>query len=56
VAYGAIRRALAFSAGHGIEESLEFEGEMMALTGSTADHRGAVTSFLAKGKPEFEGR
>ena len=34
VAYGAIRRALAFSAGHGIDESLDFEGEMMALTGS----------------------
>ena len=56
VAYGAIRRALAFSAGHGIEESLEFEGEMMALTGSTADHRGAVAAFLAKEKPAFEGR
>ena len=56
VAYGAIRRALAFSAGHGIDESLDFEGEMMALTGSTADHRGAVASFLAKEKPVFEGR
>ena len=56
VAYGAIRRALAFSAGHGIEESLGFEGEMMALTGSTADHREAVTSFLAKEQPTFHGR
>jgi 2-(1,2-epoxy-1,2-dihydrophenyl)acetyl-CoA isomerase len=55
VAYGAIRRALAFSAGHGIDESLDFEGKMMALTGSTADHRGAVASFLAKEKPVFEG-
>jgi 2-(1,2-epoxy-1,2-dihydrophenyl)acetyl-CoA isomerase len=56
VAYGAIRRALAFSAGHGIEESLAFEGEMMALTGSTLDHRNAVQAFLAKEKPAFEGR
>ena len=56
VAYGAIRRALAFSAGHGIEESLEHEGEMMALTGSTDDHRNAVRSFLAKETPTFEGR
>jgi 2-(1,2-epoxy-1,2-dihydrophenyl)acetyl-CoA isomerase len=56
VAYGAIRRALAYSAGHGIEESLGFEGEMMALTGSTDDHRAAVKSFLVKEKPAFDGR
>jgi 2-(1,2-epoxy-1,2-dihydrophenyl)acetyl-CoA isomerase len=56
VAYGAIRRSLTFSAGHGIDESLDFERQMMELTGSTDDHRGAVASFLAKGKPTFEGR
>jgi 2-(1,2-epoxy-1,2-dihydrophenyl)acetyl-CoA isomerase len=56
VAYGAIRRSLAFSAGHGIDESLGFEGEMMALTGSTDDHQAAVTAFLGKEKPAFEGR
>lgn len=56
VAYGAIRRSLAFSAGHGIEESLDFEGQMMGLTGATEDHRGAVSSFLAKEKPTFHGR
>ena len=56
VAYGAIRRSLAFSVGHGLEESLGFEQQMMELTGSTEDHRGAVTSFLAKGRPTFEGR
>jgi 2-(1,2-epoxy-1,2-dihydrophenyl)acetyl-CoA isomerase len=56
VAYGAIRRSLAFSAGHGIDESLDFERQMMELTGSTDDHRGAVKSFLAKEKPAFEGR
>jgi 2-(1,2-epoxy-1,2-dihydrophenyl)acetyl-CoA isomerase len=56
IAYGAIRRALAFSAGHGIDESLDFEGELMALTGSTTDHRNAVKAFLAKEKPAFEGR
>jgi 2-(1,2-epoxy-1,2-dihydrophenyl)acetyl-CoA isomerase len=56
VAYGAIRRSLAFSAGHGIEDSLAFEGDMMALTGGTEDHRRAVTSFLAKERPAFEGR
>jgi len=56
VAYGAIRRALAFSAGHAIDESLEHEGELMALTGATEDHRNAVASFLAKDKPTFNGR
>jgi 2-(1,2-epoxy-1,2-dihydrophenyl)acetyl-CoA isomerase len=56
VAYGAIRRSLVFSAGHGLEESLEVEREMMALTGTTDDHREAVKAFLAKEKPAFHGR
>jgi 2-(1,2-epoxy-1,2-dihydrophenyl)acetyl-CoA isomerase len=56
VAYGAIRRSLAFSSGHGIEESLEHEAAMMSLTGATEDHRGAVASFLAKERPTFHGR
>ena len=29
---------------------------MMALTGSTEDHRNAVASFVAKQRPTFEGR
>jgi 2-(1,2-epoxy-1,2-dihydrophenyl)acetyl-CoA isomerase len=56
VAYGAIRRSIAFSAGHGIDESRDVERQMMELTGSTEDHRNAVSSFLAKQKPTFEGR
>jgi 2-(1,2-epoxy-1,2-dihydrophenyl)acetyl-CoA isomerase len=56
VAYGAIRRSLAFSAGAGIDEALAREGEMMALTGATEDHRNAVEAFLRKEKPEFRGR
>jgi 2-(1,2-epoxy-1,2-dihydrophenyl)acetyl-CoA isomerase len=56
VAYGAIRRSLAFSAGHGLDESLDYERQMMELTGSTEDHRSAVASFLAKEKPTFHGR
>jgi 2-(1,2-epoxy-1,2-dihydrophenyl)acetyl-CoA isomerase len=56
VAYGAIRRSLAFSAGHGLEESLAVEQQMMELTGSTADHKAAVAAFLAKQQPDFEGR
>ena len=56
VAFGAIRRSLAFSAGHGLDESLAVEQQMMELTGSTEDHRGAVASFLAKAVPTFHGR
>jgi 2-(1,2-epoxy-1,2-dihydrophenyl)acetyl-CoA isomerase len=56
VAYGAIRRSLAYSVGHGIDESLDMERQMMELTGSTADHRNAVAAFLGKQQPTFEGR
>ena len=56
VAYGAVRRAVAYSLGHPLEESLAHEGELMASTGATADHRAAVAAFLAKEKPTFEGR
>ena len=55
LAYGAIRNAVAFSAGHGLTESLEREGEYMALTGASADHKAAVAAFLAKEKPTFTG-
>jgi 2-(1,2-epoxy-1,2-dihydrophenyl)acetyl-CoA isomerase len=56
VAYGAIRRSVAFAAGHGFEESVAFEADMMALTGATEDHRNAVDSFVAKERPTFQGR
>lgn len=56
VAYGAIRRVLDYSATHDLEASLAHEGEQMALTGATDDHRAAVSAFLAKQQPEFLGR
>jgi 2-(1,2-epoxy-1,2-dihydrophenyl)acetyl-CoA isomerase len=56
VAFGAIRRCVAHSAGHDLEASLSFEADMMSLTGATEDHRNAVDSFVAKTKPVFEGR
>ena len=56
VAYGAVRRAVTHSAEHDFAESVAFEGEMMALTGRTRDHRHAVEAFVAKKKPTFEGR
>jgi 2-(1,2-epoxy-1,2-dihydrophenyl)acetyl-CoA isomerase len=56
LAYGAIRRAVAFSAGHGLTESLAHEAQLMARTGTTEDHQSAVRAFLAKEKPVFSGR
>jgi len=55
-AYGAIRRAVEFSATHTLAESLAHEGDLMNLTGGTRDHKAAVDAFLAKEQPVFEGR
>lgn len=55
-AYGAVRRAVAFSAGHPLTESLAHEATLMDRTGRSEDHRTAVTAFLAKEKPVFQGR
>jgi 2-(1,2-epoxy-1,2-dihydrophenyl)acetyl-CoA isomerase len=56
VAYGAMRRAVAYSAGHSLDESLEFESSMMQLTGASEDHPAAVQAFVSKEKPVFQGR
>ncbi len=56
VAFGAVRRSVEFSAGHDLASSLDFEGQMMAMTGGTQDHAKAVAAFVAKEKPVFEGR
>jgi 2-(1,2-epoxy-1,2-dihydrophenyl)acetyl-CoA isomerase len=56
MAYGSIRRAVAYAAGHPLAESLAKEGEFMARTGASADHHAAVDAFLAKEKPVFTGR
>jgi 2-(1,2-epoxy-1,2-dihydrophenyl)acetyl-CoA isomerase len=55
-AYGAVRRAIAFSSAHGLADSLDFEDEMMTRTGLSEDHRAAVDAFLAKERPTFTGR
>ena len=55
-AYAAIREALAYSATHTLAESVSNEAELMSRTGATADHQRAVTAFLAKQPPVFEGR
>ena len=56
LAYGSIRRAVAYSAGHDLGDSLAQEAEYMALTGGSDDHAAAVRAFIAKEKPVFEGR
>jgi 2-(1,2-epoxy-1,2-dihydrophenyl)acetyl-CoA isomerase len=56
LAFGAIRRSVAFSTGHPLSESLAQEADQMALTGRSQDHASAVAAFLAKEKPTFAGR
>ena len=56
VALGSIRQAVAYSASHPLEESLAFEAEKMGLTGGTEDHLAAVNAFVAKEKPDYQGR
>jgi 2-(1,2-epoxy-1,2-dihydrophenyl)acetyl-CoA isomerase len=56
LAYGSIRRSIAFSCGHPLSESLTQEADQMALTGASADHAAAVAAFLAKEKATFHGR
>jgi 2-(1,2-epoxy-1,2-dihydrophenyl)acetyl-CoA isomerase len=56
LAYGSIRRSVAFSAGHPLSESLAYEAEQMAFTGGSQDHAAAVAAFIAKEKPAFQGR
>jgi 2-(1,2-epoxy-1,2-dihydrophenyl)acetyl-CoA isomerase len=54
-AYGAIKRALAFGATHGLADSLEEEARLQERLGRTADHRAATEAFLRKEQPVFEG-
>ncbi len=56
LAYGSIRRAIAYSSSHELSASLAHEGELMSRTGATADHAAAVDAFLAKEKPVYTGR
>jgi 2-(1,2-epoxy-1,2-dihydrophenyl)acetyl-CoA isomerase len=56
LAYGAVRRSVGFGATHSLADTLAFEGDMMARTGSSSDHHDAVKSFVGKQKPTFQGR
>lgn len=56
LAFGSMRRSVAYAATHDLAEALAFESEQMTRTGATADHRAAVAAFVAKQRPQFEGR
>ncbi len=56
VAYGAIKAALHFSAGVDLPTALNREGDLMATTGASQDHKDAVAAFVAKEKASFQGR
>ncbi|GAB2605493.1 enoyl-CoA hydratase/isomerase family protein [Kribbella endophytica] len=55
VAYGAIRRALAYSSTQSLHKALVYETRLMRETGTSADHREAVDAFLEKRRPVFTG-
>ncbi|MBH5336841.1 enoyl-CoA hydratase/isomerase family protein [Streptomyces pactum] len=55
-AYAAIKESLAFSAGHGLAESLAKEEELQVRAGASEDHRIAVEAFVKKERPTFLGR
>ena len=56
VAYGAIKRELSVGDAGTLSDALAAEAQAQAICGGTADHRNAVTAFVAKEKPRFEGR
>lgn len=47
-AYAALKRSLAYSASASLEDAMTFEAELQGAMGRTADHRGAVQSFLRR--------
>ncbi|MFD9562637.1 enoyl-CoA hydratase-related protein [Streptomyces sp. NPDC059994] len=56
LAYAALKKSLAYGAGHSLSESLEKEDELQTLAGASEDHGIAVAAFLAKEKPKYVGR
>ena len=56
VAYGAIKRELSIGDAGTLSDALAAEAQAQAICGATADHRTAVSAFVAKQKPVFEGR
>jgi 2-(1,2-epoxy-1,2-dihydrophenyl)acetyl-CoA isomerase len=55
-AYAAIKQSLNFAATSTFADALAKEEELQHRVAASADHKIAVTAFLAKQKPEFTGR
>lgn len=53
---GLIKRAFNRSLGVDLDEQLDYEEELQREAGRTADYAEGVRAFLAKRKPQFEGR
>ncbi|MGI8535087.1 MAG: enoyl-CoA hydratase-related protein [Mycobacteriales bacterium] len=56
VAYACLKESIAYAADATLEQALAKEDELQTRAGATADHAGAVRSFLAKQAPVFAGR
>ncbi|GAA2505045.1 enoyl-CoA hydratase-related protein [Winogradskya humida] len=56
VAYAAIKRELSIGTAGSLSDALAAEAQAQAICGATADHKNAVTSFVNKQKPVYEGR
>lgn len=56
VAYAALKKSLAYGAGHTLSETLDKEDELQARAGASEDHAIAVQAFIAKEKPKYLGR
>jgi len=54
--YGLIKRALEASTGNTLDAQLELERDLQREAGFSGDYREGVAAFLAKRKPEFNGR
>jgi 2-(1,2-epoxy-1,2-dihydrophenyl)acetyl-CoA isomerase len=54
-AYAAIKESVAYAATATLVDALAKEDELQTRAGATADHTGAVRSFLAKQPPVFSG-
>jgi 2-(1,2-epoxy-1,2-dihydrophenyl)acetyl-CoA isomerase len=53
LAYAAVKRSVNYAATHDLAAALDYEGNQMAVTGATQDHRDAVAAFVAKQSPTF---
>ncbi|GAB3583870.1 enoyl-CoA hydratase-related protein [Amycolatopsis endophytica] len=56
ISYAKIKQVLTVAAEGTLEDALAAEDAAQTVLGSTADHREAVEAFVAKRKPDFQGK